>query len=170
MTRNVDAYQGLEKEYEGSFTLGETTPGYDREKPPDATFPVAHITGQAIYDLIPQFTGKITQLPPPHSAVRVGGKRAYALARKGKSPEVQPREVEIIKFEITHIRLPEVGFRVVCSKGTYIRSLVHDFGRRLDSGATLDTLRRTRIGPYHVDQAWTLAAFEERLRLQDPPR
>jgi tRNA pseudouridine55 synthase len=164
MTRKISEFQDLEKEYTGAFTLGITTPGYDREKPADATFPVDHITEQAIYDSVPPFTGFISQFPPPHSAVKIDGRRAYDLARKGREPEMKAREVHIKEFEITYIRLPEVGFRVVCSKGTYIRSLIHDFGKHLESGACLDSLRRTRIGSFRVEQAWQPDDFQRSLQ------
>lgn len=168
MTRKIIEFQELEKEYTGSFTLGMTTPGYDREKPVDATFPVEHITEQAIRDSVSRFTGVICQFPPPHSAVKIAGRRAYDLARKGRNPEMKAREVFIREFEITHIQLPEVGFRVVCSKGTYIRSLVHDFGKHLESGACLDSLRRTRIGAFEVKNAWQIEEFQKSLGGHNP--
>ncbi|MFM7768879.1 MAG: tRNA pseudouridine(55) synthase TruB [Bacteroidota bacterium] len=116
MTKQIDTFQGQEKEYTGTFTLGETTASYDREQPVDATFPTAHITADLIEEAVKTFTGKIFQTPPAHSAVKVNGKRAYEIARSGQEAEVKPREVEVRVFEITRVLLPKVYFRVVCSK------------------------------------------------------
>lgn len=159
MTKQIDTFQGQEKEYTGSFTLGETTASYDREQPVDATFPTAHITADLIEEAVKTFTGKIFQTPPAHSAVKVNGMRAYEIARSGQEAEVKPREVEVRVFEITRVMLPKVDFRVVCSKGTYIRSLVHDLGKHLKSGATLDALCRTRIGEFRIEDALDVADF-----------
>ena len=159
MTKQIDTFQGQEKEYTGTFTLGETTASYDREQPVDATFPTEHITADMLAEAVKTFTGKILQTPPSHSAIKVNGKRAYEIARSGKEAEVKPREVEIRAFEITNVMLPKVDFRVVCSKGTYIRSLVHDLGKHLHSGATLDVLCRTRIGNFKIEDAVEVADF-----------
>ncbi|MDQ3049962.1 MAG: tRNA pseudouridine(55) synthase TruB [Bacteroidota bacterium] len=159
MTRKIDDYQAQEKEYTGSFTLGVTTPCYDREQPEDATFPTAHITSEAIYAAAKVFTGTIQQTPPPHSAIKIGGKKAYELARKGKEVIMKQREVSITVFEITDIQMPVVSFKVVCSKGTYIRSLAHDFGKYLQSGACLQSLCRTRIGSFMLADALSLEDF-----------
>ncbi|MFM7900432.1 MAG: tRNA pseudouridine(55) synthase TruB [Bacteroidota bacterium] len=159
MTKQIDTFQGQEKEYTGTFTLGVTTASYDREQPVDATFPTAHITADLIEEAVKTFTGKIFQTPPAHSAVKVNGKRAYEIARSGQEAEVKPREVEVRVFEITRVMLPKVDFRVVCSKGTYIRSLVHDLGKHLKSGATLDALCRTRIGEFRIEDALDVADF-----------
>jgi len=159
MTKKIDEYQAQEKEYTGSFTLGETTPCYDREQPVDATYPTDHISETAIHDATKFFTGVLQQMPPPHSAIKIGGKKAYELARKGKVVDIQPRSIEISVFEITNIQMPTVFFRVVCSKGTYIRSLAHDFGKYLNSGACLDSLCRTRIGNFLLSDAQSMEAF-----------
>ncbi|MBK8872782.1 MAG: tRNA pseudouridine(55) synthase TruB [Bacteroidia bacterium] len=159
MTKQIDTFQAQIKEYTGTFKLGATTPCYDMEQPEDATFPTEHISEQMIREMVNQFTGVISQLPPPHSAVKVDGKRAYELARKGKEVVMKPREVTIEAFEITGINMPEVSFRIVCSKGTYIRSIAHDFGRALGSGAYLTSLCRTRIGEFRLENAMQLADF-----------
>jgi tRNA pseudouridine55 synthase len=160
-TRDIDQIQGQEKEYTGTFFLGGTTPCYDREKPVDQTYPTEHITVQMIHDAAKSLTGNIQQLPPPFSAIRIGGKRAYDLARQGKEVPMEPRMVEVKEFEITSVEMPLVGFRVVCSKGTYIRSLASDIGKLLNSGAHLYSLKRTRIGNYRLEDAWNMDAFME---------
>lgn len=159
MTKQIDTFQAQIKEYTGTFKLGATTPCYDMEQPEDATFPTEHISEQMIREMVNQFTGVISQLPPPHSAVKVDGKRAYELARKGKEVVMKSREVTIEAFEITGINMPEVSFRIVCSKGTYIRSIAHDFGKALGSGAYLTSLCRTRIGEFRLENAMQLADF-----------
>lgn len=162
-TKNIEQYQAQEKEYTGTFYLGATTPCYDKEKEIDAYFPTKHITDDLIYATTKQFIGKIQQTPPLFSAIKIGGKRAYDIAREGKTAEIKPKEITITEFEITRISLPEVDFRVVCSKGTYIRSLAHDFGLALNSGAHLTALCRTRIGSYKLADAMTLEEFEKTL-------
>ena len=152
-TKKIDQYQAQEKEYTGTFTLGATTPSFDLEKPVDETFPTSHITEEKIHQIAQSFLGEQDQVPPHFSAVKVDGKRAYLLAREGKEPEIKPKKVTISEFEITKIALPEVNFRIVCSKGTYIRSIARDFGQRLESGAHLTALRRTRIGEFRVEEA-----------------
>ena len=159
MTKQIDTFQAQIKEYTGTFKLGATTPCYDMEQPEDATFPTEHISEQMIREMVNQFTGVISQMPPPHSAVKVDGKRAYELARKGKEVVMKPREVTIEAFEITGINMPEVSFRIVCSKGTYIRSIAHDFGMALGSGAYLTSLCRTRIGEFRLADAMLLTDF-----------
>ena len=160
-TKKIPELQAKVKEYTGTFTLGKTTPSYDLETKADATYPVTHITEARIYETVALFLGEITQTPPVFSAIRKEGKRLYEFARKGETVSVPPRIVEIHEFEITDIRIPIVSFRVVCSKGTYIRSLAHDFGKALDSGAHLSELRRTRIGDYHVNKAHTPQEFKK---------
>lgn len=150
MTKRIEEFMGLEKEYTGTLVLGQTTPSHDLETEVSEKKDVSHLHGEAIHQATQKFVGKIEQLPPMHSAIKVGGKRAYAAARKGKELDLKPREVEVTEFEITEIRIPEVSFRVVCSKGTYIRSLVRDFGNALGVGAYLSQLCRTRIGPYKL--------------------
>lgn len=159
-TKNIEQYQAQEKEYTGTFYLGATTPCFDLEKEPDAFYPTNHITNELIYAATKQFIGKIQQTPPLFSAIKIGGKRAYDIARAGETAEIKPKEITISEFEITRIALPEVDFKVVCSKGTYIRSLANDFGLALNSGAHLVALCRTRIGSYKLEDAITLEEFE----------
>jgi tRNA pseudouridine55 synthase len=156
MTKKINEYQGMEKEYTGTFTLGYTTPSCDLETAPENPRDTSHITPVLLAATAAEFTGIIQQIPPIHSSVMVNGKRAYSLARKGQVPELQARDVEIKKFDIIDISMPVVSFRVVCSKGTYIRSLARDFGEKLNTGAYLSSLCRTRIGPYLLDDAMTI--------------
>ncbi|MCX2681078.1 tRNA pseudouridine(55) synthase TruB [Galbibacter sp. EGI 63066] len=158
-TKKIPELQGQVKEYTGTITLGATRPSYDMETEIDSTYPTEHITEEKIRENTKQFTGVIEQYPPVFSALKKGGKRLYEYAREGKEVEIKPRNVEITEFEITHIQLPEVQFRVVCSKGTYIRSLAHDFGKSLESGAYLSELRRTKIGDFNVNKAISPDAF-----------
>ncbi|RIV70691.1 tRNA pseudouridine(55) synthase TruB [Flagellimonas aequoris] len=162
-TKKIPELQGQIKEYTGTFTLGATTPSYDLETDVDQIFPTEHLTETSIRNVPNQFLGQIEQVPPVFSALKKDGKRLYELARKGEQVEVQARKIEILEFEITRIDLPEVDFRVVCSKGTYIRSLAHDFGKALGSGAYLSALRRTKIGDYNVNNATTPLVFKEEL-------
>lgn len=162
-TKEINTYQGQEKEYTGTFVLGSTTPSYDLETEIDATFPTAHITEDAIKAATQQFIGKIQQYPPVFSALKKDGKRLYEFARAGEAVEIKPRDISIAEFEITNINGLAIDFRVVCSKGTYIRSLAHDFGKALDSGAHLSALRRTKIGDFNVDRAVSIETFIENL-------
>jgi tRNA pseudouridine55 synthase len=159
MTKQIESFMGMEKEYKGTLVLGNTTPSHDLETAVTKVSAVDHITEEMILDAAKHFTGIISQVPPVHSAIKVGGRRSYEMARKGKDLELKPREVEIKEFEITGIKLPEVFFRVVCSKGTYIRSLARDFGDHLKAGAYLSALCRTRIGPFKLIDAWQLDEF-----------
>ena len=152
-TKEMELIQAQEKEYTGTFTLGATTPSYDREKEVDQTFPMDHISEKMIHEAAASFVGEIMQLPPEHSAVKVDGKRAYEYARKGKAVDIKMRPITIKSFEITKIALPEVDFRISCSKGTYIRSIARDFGEALNSGAYLSSLCRTRIGEFSLTDA-----------------
>ncbi|WP_183575812.1 tRNA pseudouridine(55) synthase TruB [Mucilaginibacter sp. X5P1] len=154
MTKQIDTFQAEEKEYTGTLILGATTPSYDMETEPDEKFDISHITDEQIKAACAQFTGNIQQYPPAHSAIKIDGERLYEKARRGEEVELRLRNVTITEFEITRIELPEVDFRVVCSKGTYIRSLVNDFGKALNSGAYLSRLRRTRSGNYKIADAW----------------
>lgn len=163
-TKNIELYQAQEKEYTGTFYIGATTPCFDLEKEIDAHYPTAHITNELIYNTVQQFMGKQQQTPPLFSAIKINGQRAYDIARAGKTAEIKPKEITITVFEITRISLPEIDFRIVCSKGTYIRSIARDFGNALKSGAHLTALRRTRIGAYDVKQAMNVEEFEEQLR------
>lgn len=166
MTKKVDTFQGQEKEYTGTIVLGSTTPSFDLETEINETFPTEHITESLIHEATKQFTGNIEQYPPVFSAIKKDGKRLYEFARAGKDVEIKSRTVTISEFEITAIRNLEIEFRVVCSKGTYIRSLANDFGRALNSGGHLSALRRTRIGDFNVENAMTIDAFLNQL----PPR
>lgn len=163
-TKTINDLMGQEKEYTGTIRLGATTPCYDLEKPIDHTYPTDHISDEAIRDTAKSFTGSQQQVPPLFSAVMIDGKRAYELARAGVEAELKSREIEIKEFEITDIRMPEVDFRIVCSKGTYIRSIARDFGLALQSGAHLTKLCRTRIGEFLLRDAVTPQQFSERLK------
>lgn len=154
MTKQIDTFQAQEKEYTGTMVLGETTPSYDMETDADQKFDISHITEQDIRDACKQFIGDIQQYPPAHSAIKIDGERLYEKARRGEEVELRLRNVTISEFEITGMTLPEVNFRVVCSKGTYIRSLVNDFGKTLNNGAYLSNLRRTRSGEYKIEKAF----------------
>lgn len=173
-TKNIDTYQGQEKEYTGTFVVGATTPCFDLEKEIDAYYPVAQITDARVAAAVQTFIGEIDQVPPVFSAIWVDGQRSYDQARKGKEVELPPRKITIREFEITSMRrvsndkavdgeLLEYDFRVSCSKGTYIRSLARDFGIALGSGAYLSALCRTRIGEYKLEDAMTVEAFEASL-------
>lgn len=152
-TKQIETFMGLEKEYTGTFVLGQTTPSHDLETEVSEPQDISSLTEEIIRETTKQFTGKISQLPPAHSAIRIGGKRAYQFARKGKDVELQPREVEVSVFDITQIHLPAIDFRIVCSKGTYIRSLARDYGNALGTGAYMSSLCRTRIGNYLLTDA-----------------
>lgn len=160
-TKRINEFMGLEKEYTGTFMLGATTPSYDLETEVNETFSTEHITTEAIHAFAKANTGIIQQRPPVFSALKKDGKRLYEFARAGEEVEIPLRETVIHAFEITRIALPEVDFKVSCSKGTYIRSLAYDFGIGLGSGAHLTALRRTKIGSYSVDTATTIEAFEQ---------
>ncbi|MEI8135758.1 MAG: tRNA pseudouridine(55) synthase TruB [Bacteroidota bacterium] len=165
-TKTINDLMGMEKEYTGTFLLGATTPCYDLEKEIDKTYPTKHITLEAIKQAAIDFTGTQQQVPPIFSALMINGKRAYELARAGEEVEMKSREIEIKEFEITDVNLPTVSFRIVCSKGTYIRSIARDFGLALNSGAHLTKLCRTRIGDFKLEVAVTPEEFSERLKLR----
>jgi len=164
MTKQIDTFQAQEKEYTGTMILGETTPSYDMETEADQKFDISHITEEQIKAACARFIGEIGQYPPAHSAIKIDGERLYEKARRGEDVELRLRTVTITEFEITNIALPEVSFRVVCSKGTYIRSLVNDFGKALNNGAYLSKLRRTRSGDYNVDDAWEVMELVNTIR------
>ena len=163
MTKQIDTFQGQEKEYSGTIVLGSTTPSFDLETEINEWFPTEHISESLIQETIKQFTGEIEQYPPVYSAIKKDGKRLYEFARAGKDVEIKSRTVHVSEFEITTIRNLELDFRVVCSKGTYIRSLAHDFGKALNSGGHLSALRRTRIGDFGVENALTIDTFLNQL-------
>ncbi len=156
LTKQIDTFQAEEKEYTGTFHLGATTPSYDLETAENQTFGYTHLTEDDILRNCLHFIGELDQYPPAHSAIKVGGERLYLKARRGEEVELKSRKVTISELEITRIALPEVDFRVVCSKGTYIRSLAHDFGAKLNSGAYLSKLRRTRSGNFKVENAFEI--------------
>ncbi|MDP4703615.1 MAG: tRNA pseudouridine(55) synthase TruB [Polaribacter sp.] len=165
-TKNIDSYQAQIKEYTGIFTIGATTPSYDLETTIDKTFDISHITPNLIEETRKQFIGTIQQKPPIFSAIKHDGKRLYDLARKGETAEIKSREITIFEFEITKIEMPNLHFRAVCSKGTYIRSLAFDFGKALNSGAHLSALRRTKIGEFSVDNAFSVESFIKKLSVE----
>lgn len=162
-TKKIEDYQAQEKEYTGTFILGATTPSYDMETEVDKSFGVDHISEEDIIGAALEFLGEIDQVPPVFSALKKEGKRLYEYARNGEEVIIPSRKVEIREFEITEIRFPEVDFRVVCSKGTYIRSLANDFGKTLGTGAYLSSLRRTKIGGFIVEDSLDIASFENLL-------
>jgi tRNA pseudouridine55 synthase len=163
-TKEIEQFMGLTKEYTGTFFIGATTPCYDLEKPIDHTFPTDHITEEKILAVAKNFIGKQEQVPPLFSAIQINGKRAYTHARVGDAIELKPRQIEIFEFEITKIEMPLVSFRIVCGKGTYIRSIARDFGLALNSGAHVTELRRTKIGPYDVKDAVSPEEFVDQLK------
>ncbi|MBB5396257.1 tRNA pseudouridine(55) synthase TruB [Mucilaginibacter sp. AK015] len=164
MTKQIDTFQAEEKEYTGTMVLGSTTPTYDLESEPEQGFEISHLTDEQIRAACAQFVGDIQQYPPAHSAIKVDGERLYEKARRGEDVELKLRNVTITEFEITRIELPEVDFRVVCSKGTYIRSLVNDFGAALNNGAYLSRLRRTRSGNYRIEDAHEILTLVNTIR------
>lgn len=162
-TKEIHTYQGQIKEYIGVFTLGATTPSYDLETEIDQIFSTEHITEELLKETTKQFVGDIQQKPPIFSAIKKDGKRLYELARKGETTEIKARTVTVSQFEITKIDLPNVEVKIVCSKGTYIRSLAYDFGKELNSGAHLSALRRTKIGNFSVENASSIEDFIKNL-------
>jgi len=160
-TKKIEGLMGVDKEYTGTFRLGATTPSYDLETEIDAEFPVSHISAELIHKTAAEFIGPQMQIPPIFSALKVDGKKLYELARAGKEAKIEPRPVEIKEFEITDIRLPDVDFRCVVTKGTYIRSLAFDFGKALGSGGHLAALRRTRVGDFKIEDAQTVSEWLE---------
>ncbi|WP_191019452.1 tRNA pseudouridine(55) synthase TruB [Flavobacterium selenitireducens] len=166
-TKSISDIQGQKKEYTGTFHIGATTPSYDLETEIDAHFPTDHITeAQLLAIASGQFTGEIDQKPPIFSAIKKDGKRLYEHARAGEEVEIASRKTTVYEFELTRIALPEVDFRISCSKGTYIRSIAYDFGKALGSGAHLTALRRTKIGDYGVTLAKTPEEFQNALTRQ----
>jgi tRNA pseudouridine55 synthase len=162
-TKRITDIQAQAKEYTGTITVGATTPSYDLETEVDATFPTENITSELVQETVKQFLGEIDQKPPVFSAIKKDGKRLYEHARAGEEVEIAFRKTTIHEFEITRIALPEIDFRVKCSKGTYIRSLAFDFGKALNSGAHLSVLRRTKIGDFSVENGIKPEEFEQQL-------
>jgi len=164
LTKKIDEYQEQEKEYTGTMILGGTTASYDLETEIDQTFDIISLTEDHILENCVKFRGQINQQPPAHSAIKMQGERSYMKARRGETIEMKSREVTISEFDIIRIAMPEVDFRVVCSKGTYIRSLVHDFGKALNNGAYLSGLRRTRSGEYCIENAYEVMELVNHIR------
>jgi len=162
-TKRIEEYQAQEKEYTGTFYLGATTPCFDMEQEVDKIYPIDHITEDMIHRTSQEFIGVQEQTPPVFSAIKIKGKRAYDYARNDEDVKIKPKTIEIKEFEITRINFPEVDFRVVCSKGTYIRSLARDFGEKMNSGAYLAALRRTKIGNYDVKDALSPKEFKQKM-------
>ena len=166
-TKRIDEYQGMPKEYTGTLRLGAATPSYDAETEPDQIFPTDHLTEEMLHAAARELTGFLDQLPPMFSAIKVDGQPLYKQARKGKTVERKSRRIEVMQFELTKIQLPDVDFRVTCSKGTYIRTLAHDLGMAVGSGAYLTALRRTAIGEFQVADAWELEPLVERIESEE---
>ncbi len=152
-TKKISELQGQAKEYKGTFFIGATTPSYDLETEIDEQFDISHINNDLIHETVKQFLGEINQKPPLFSAIKKDGVRLYEHARAGETIEIESRKTTIHEFEITRIALPEIDFRIVCSKGTYIRSIAFDFGKAMNSGSHLTALRRTKIGAFEVKNA-----------------
>lgn len=163
-TKKINEYMAREKEYTGTITLGATTPTYDLESKPENFQPTDHLTEENIKAATQQFIGEIMQVPPAHSAIKVEGKRVYELARQGKEVKLEPRKLAITEFEITNIEMPVVSFRVVCSTGTYIRSLANDFGKALGCGGYLSRLCRTRIGEFVLKDSFSIEQLEKTIK------
>ena len=159
MTKSINNFSAMNKTYSGKITIGSTTPSYDLETKPNVHYPIDHINEKLILKTAKKFVGKIFQTPPMFSAVKKDGVRLYNLARQGKEIKIDKREISIDSFEITSFNLPEISFNVTCSKGTYIRSLAHDFGKKLNSGAHLSELRRIKIGDYSVEDSVKVMDF-----------
>ena len=168
-TKRIEEFKDFDKEYTGTFVLGATTPSYDMEKEVNETFPTDHITPEMIQEAAQSLSGDIMQIPPMFSAIKVDGKRAYESARKDKDLGLAARPVSVPVFEITRIQMPEVDFRIVCSKGTYIRALARDFGTALQSGAYMSALCRTRVGPHLLSNAHEVEGLKTILRAQYQP-
>ena len=165
MTRKIREFQALEKTYTGTITLGATTPSFDSETPIDKKFKVTHLNNEALIAAKQKFKGEIDQSPPLFSAIKKEGKRLYEYARAGEKIEIKSRKIKIHRFDFKKIELPDIDFEVKCSKGTYIRSLANDFGKSVDSGGYLSSLRRIKIGPFKVVNALTPQEFIEKLEL-----
>ena len=162
-TKTIPYIQDEEKEYTGTFYLGATTPSFDKETEHDSTFDISEISNEQILEAVEKLKGHQLQTPPMFSAVKVNGKRAYAMARQGETVELKSKPIEIKEFEISRIELPEIDFRIVCTKGTYIRSIARDLGVLLQNGAYLTKLVRTRIGPHLLTEASEIESFKSKI-------
>ncbi|MFD2966169.1 tRNA pseudouridine(55) synthase TruB [Sphingobacterium bambusae] len=165
-TKRIDSFQAEDKEYTGIINLSGSTPSYDLETEIDQAFDYSQLREQDILDATQQFIGDVTQVPPAHSAIKINGERVYEKARRGEEVELKVRHIRISDFVIEKIDLPEVHFRITCSKGTYIRSIAHDFGKALGIGGHLSELRRTKSGNFDVKDAWDLQDLIEKIKLQ----
>jgi tRNA pseudouridine55 synthase len=163
MTKKISSFQNQTKKYTGTFLIGSTTPSFDLETKPDKSFPVDHINKDLIINATKSFIGKIKQKPPIYSAIKKDGKRLYESARIGENIEINDRDIEILNFNISRINMPHIDFEVECSKGTYIRALANDFGKKLNSGATLYKLNRTKIGEYSVNKSISIEEFTKNI-------
>jgi len=163
-TKSIESFQEMENEYTGTIFLGSTTPSFDLETEPDEHFPIIHVTPELILDSVSKFIGWHDQMPPQFSAKKIDGARAYEFARRGELANLKTKRVEIMEFEVPRVEFPEMDFRIVCSKGTYIRSIARDLGQRLGAGAHLTALRRTRVGNFKTQTAWSIDGFENHLR------
>lgn len=169
-TREINLFQDLEKQYTGVFHIGKTTLSFDTETLPDKEFDTTHIDENLLLETAKKFIGDLEQLPPKFSAIKIKGKKAYEFARKNKEVILQKRLINISRFDIESVHLPDISFRINCSKGTYIRALANDFGEALGSGAYLLSLERTAIGPYCLEDALTIDEFKEKYRVAKDPR
>ncbi len=169
LTKKIDEFQAQEKEYTGSFTIGETTPSFDMEKEVDYTFDYSHVDEKLIQQTAQKFTGTFEQIPPVFSAVKIKGKRAYEFARNSEEVKIASKTITISEFEITNIQLPVINFRIVCSKGTYIRALARDFGETMQCGAYLSALCRTRIGNFELKNALEIETLKSIILEQSKP-
>lgn len=165
-TKQIESFQGLDKVYVGSMFVGATTPSYDKETEVNHTFETEHISKDILTGTLPLFTGEIEQTPPAFSAVKIDGKRAFEYARKDNEVKIKSRLITIHQFDLLNFELPEIDFMVKCSKGTYIRSLVNDFGKAMESGAYMSSLRRTAIGEHSVSNAYTVEEIKEAIIAQ----
>lgn len=165
-TKKIESFQAEDKEYTGTITIGASTPSYDLETSVDHTFDYSNITEDDLYKATERFIGEISQFPPAHSAIKINGERIYEKARRGEEVELKARNVKVNAFEIERIELPNIHFRIECSKGTYIRSIAHDFGKELGIGAHLSSLRRTKSGKLNVQDAWNLDELVQAIKAQ----
>lgn len=168
MTKRIDTFQAEDKEYTGIITLGASTPTYDLESEIDQEFDISDISEEDIYRTATTFLGKQEQYPPAHSAIKIDGERVYEKARRGEAVELKPRKITIHSFDIEKIELPHIHFRIHCSKGTYIRSIANDFGKKINNGSHLSALCRTKSGDFNVQDAWQLDELVESIKLQKP--
>ena len=168
-TKRIEELQAGEKEYTGTFVIGASTASFDLEKPIDCHYPTDHLTSERVYEVAQSFLGDQLQVPPLFSAIKIDGRRAYKFARQQEEVEIKARPITISEFEITSLALPEVNFRIVCSKGTYIRSIARDFGERLSSGAYMSALRRRRSGAYRIENAMEVQAFVDMIKTLPRP-